>query len=132
MRRSPLARRTPLKARRRHIIERQASAAWARGVRTKPCAVCGALGSQGHHIITQQQLRQVAKTLQVDFERLRWDTRNRLPLCPRHHAAHHARTHPVPWSVLEDAAPKVVQFARELGLVYWLERTYPGRVEDAA
>jgi hypothetical protein len=94
--------------------------------------MCGAkAGVQGHHVITQQQLRIAASELNKDFERLRWDTRNRLPLCARHHAAHHSAFHRIPRDVLEKACPKVFQFARELGLEWWLERTY-GDQEAAA
>ena len=135
MRRSGIKRKTPLKRVRpvKQTINRAASEAWARGVRTKRCALCGANGVHGHHIITQQQLRIAAFSLRLDFERLRWDTRNRLALCPRHHAAHHARSHPVPWVVLEQHAPKVFQFAREIGLEWWLEAMYPPeRLERAA
>ncbi len=117
--------------------ERERSAAWARG--KKPCAVCGGAVTYGHHIITQQKLRQVvaARTMAAALDpyatapvprldRVRWDARNRLWLCERHHLAHHARTKPVAWSVLQEHAPKVFQFAAELNLIPWLERTYPG------
>ncbi len=105
--------------------DREKSEAWATGKR--PCAVCGAAAehSKGHHIVTQQRLRAVAKQLDLDVERIRWDRRNRLWLCPRHHDAHHSRMKPIGRTVLRQHAPKVFQFARELGLLPWLERTYP-------
>ncbi len=127
-------RRKPL----RGPTDRERSEAWAKGKR--PCAVCGAAAhrSHGHHIVTQQKLRQVAAARSVaseldgwasapviDFERIRWDRRNRLWLCERHHAAHHSRAKPITWGVLQEHAPKVFQFAAELGLTPWLERTYP-------
>ena len=59
------------------------------------------------------------------LERILWDQRNRLWLCERHHRAHHARTHPIARHILEQHAPKVFQFAVELGLLPWLERMYP-------
>lgn len=131
--REPLRRQGKSLARKaRKQIDRQASEAWARGAKSKPCAVCGAAGVHAHHVITQQKLRQVAAQNGLDFERLRWDKRNRLPLCPRHHAAHHARTHPIPWVVLEQHCPKVFQLARELGLLWWLEQTYPQARSEAA
>lgn len=125
--------RSPLK-RKRHArtIDRLAGEAWAHRARSKVCALCGARNPQGHHVITQQQLRKTAAELGLEFERLRWDTRNFLALCNRHHDAHHSRRHPVSWSVLVTECPKVVQFARELDLVWWLERTYPGAESEAA
>lgn len=134
VKRTSLKRRTPLKQQRqaRARIDRQAAEAWAKGARSKPCVICGSRQVQGHHIITQQKLREVAIATGRDFERLRWDARNRLSLCSRHHAAHHNRSHPIPWQVMHAHAPKAVQFARELGLVWWLERTYPDPLEMAA
>jgi hypothetical protein len=114
------------------VIERLAREAWARRARSKTCAVCGAASPRGHHIITQQQLRLTATEHGLDFARLRWDTRNLLPLCDRHHAAHHNRTHPVPRSLLVSGCPKVFQFARELGLVWWVERVYPDTSKERA
>lgn len=106
-------------------IDRQAAAAWAAAARRKRCVVCGAKEPQGHHIVWQQQLRRQATWLGVEFERLRWDRRNLLPLCEGCHGANHARSRPVTLEELRAHAPKVFQFARELGLLPWLERTYP-------
>lgn len=137
MKQTPLKRtvglkRTPLKARADPIVKRLAHEAWARRARSKTCAVCGAANPRGHHVITQQQLRKTASEQGLDFERLRWDTRNLLALCDRHHMAHHNRTHPVPLWLLSQRCPKVFQFARELDLVWWLERTYPDTERSAA
>lgn len=116
------------------VIDRQASEAWAWGARSKPCAVCGCGGViEGHHLVTQQTLRKVAEATGLEFERLRWDTRNRLSLCPRHHQAHHAGSHRVPLSVVLEHAPKLMQFVRELDRAHdgcepvlcFVERTYP-------
>jgi hypothetical protein len=114
------ARRPP-----RSPSEIEAAAAWAKGVKAKPCALCGAKGVDAHHIITKQKLREVAAADGLDVQSLLWDHRNRLALCRRHHEAHHSRMHPVPWTVLEQHAPKVFQFAREIGVLPWLERNYP-------
>lgn len=103
--------------------EREMRAAWARG--GKRCALCGAPGPSAHHVITKQRLKQKAAELGVPEHRLLWDRRNRLWLCPTGHAEHHARVRPVSWQELVEHCPKVFQFARELGLVAWLERTYP-------
>jgi hypothetical protein len=83
--------------------------------------------SEAHHIITQQQLKLVARThgLGLDLDRILYDQRNRLWVCRRHHGAHHSSAKPIPWRIVERHAPKVKQFARELGLEWWLERTYP-------
>jgi len=105
--------------------EREAAQAWASGNRAKRCARCGAANVQGHHIITRERLKQKAVELDVPAERLLWDRRNRLWLCRRHHDAHHARTSPIPMTVLREHAAKVFQFARELDLKPWLERRYP-------
>ncbi len=143
MKRSQLKRTTPLKRgpgpkpRRKPLrgpTDRERSEAFATG--KKPCVICNAaaIHSKAHHIITQQELRKVALRLGRDLESIRWDRRNRLWLCERHHTAHHSRMKPITWAVLEQHAPKVFQFARELGLTPWLERTYPRLtvVEDAA
>lgn len=95
-----------------------------RGVRSKRCAICGARQVQGHHILRQQDLRRAAQALDLEFERLRWDDRNRLPLCEKCHGLHHARQRPVPLQVLIKHAPKVFQMARELELEESLRRQY--------
>lgn len=142
MKRSALQRHTPL-ARKpmkqcypvKRALDRQASEAWAKGARAKPCAVCGCRGLiEGHHLVPQQQLRKVASETGLDLERLRWDVRGRLPLCPRHHAAHHSGARRVPLSVVLAGAPKLMQFVRELDRAHgddrqpvarFIERTYP-------
>lgn len=116
---------------RRAELEQKRSEAWARGVQSKPCVICGARGVHAHHVITKQQLRKVARQHGLDVERLLWDTRNRLAVCPRHHAAHHARSHTIPLLVIEQHSPKVFQLARELELTWWLEREYPTTRKEA-
>lgn len=125
MKRSPMKRRPGVK----HQIDRQASEAWAKAARTKTCALCKAKGVEGHHVITQQQLKAWAREQdrygwQELFERVRWDRRNLLPLCQRHHDAHHNASHRLALRIVREACPKIDQFARELGLGWWLERTY--------
>jgi len=107
------------------VIDRQAAEAWARRARSKRCVICAAKNPHGHHIISQQQLRKTAEELDLDYRRLRWDQRNLLALCDRHHAGQHSKMHPVPLSTILAEAPKVVQFARELGLEWYLSRHYP-------
>lgn len=129
MRRSALNKRPAVK----QAIDRQASEAWAWGARSKPCAVCGAVGGvEGHHVVYQQTLRKAALATGLEFERLRWDTRNRLPLCARHHQAHHSGRYRVPLEVVLEHAPKLMQFVRELDRAHdgcepvacFVERTY--------
>lgn len=115
----------PLKQSRRRIVDREASEAWARGVHGKGCIVCGARPSQGHHVITQQALRRHAADRDMDAQRLLWDRRNRVPVCAICHHAHHAWTRRLPLSLVERHAPRVRQFARELGLEWLLDREYP-------
>jgi hypothetical protein len=87
--------------------------------------ICGAKPAHGHHIIKQQVLKRVAQEKGLQYERIRWDLRNILPLCDRHHAQHHARMEPIALSIVLLHQPKVVQFAKELDLVWWLSREYP-------
>lgn len=132
-------RRTPMKKRPsvNRVIDRQASEAWAWGARSKPCAVCGVTaGVEGHHVVYQQTLRKVAQMTGLEFDRLRWDTRNRLPLCARHHQAHHVGRLRVPLEVVLEHAPKLMQFVRELDRAHdgcepvscFIERTYKQRM----
>jgi 5-methylcytosine-specific restriction endonuclease McrA len=131
VKRTELQRKTPLQRkpmksspRVKGTIDREASEAWARHARKKRCVVCGAKGAKGHHIITQQQLRIAATELDRDYESLRWDLRNLLPLCERHHTAHHSRAHVLDLLIVLEHAPKVAQFARELDLFWYLQREY--------
>lgn len=143
MKRSQIKRKRPMKARPgvRRALDRQASEAWAKSARTKPCAVCGATRAQGHHLIPQQRLRRVAEDTGLDFERIRWDARNRLPLCERHHAAMHSRAHPLSLELVLREVPKFLQFVRELDRAYgdgrdpvmaFVERTYGSSDERRA
>lgn len=140
MRRTPLARK-PMKARApvRKVIDRAASEAWAKAARTKRCAVCGARIVHGHHLIYQQQLRRIAVDLGIEYERVRWDRRNLLALCDRHHSAHHSGAHRVVSTIVLAGAPKFGQFVRELDRQYedgrepvaeFVRRTYP-QADDA-
>lgn len=120
-----LRQRTPLRAkRRRPVTDRAMAEAWAAGAR-RPCVVCGDPDVEIHHVITQEQLRVVARSRGLDLEPLRWDHRNALAVCEKHHAAHHARRERLPRLLLERWCPGVFAMADELGLTPWLERTYP-------
>jgi phenylacetate-coenzyme A ligase PaaK-like adenylate-forming protein len=138
-RKPPTLRRVPLtrQVRVRAVIDRQAAEAWAKSARTKGCACCGATGVHGHHVITQQELKNWAKTRareltdrgeltnwQEQFERIRWDRRNLLSLCVRHHELHHSHGQRLDLRMVERHCPKLRQFARELNLEWWLENAY--------
>lgn len=121
---------------RRELIDRIASEGWAKGARVKPCARCGRKRGpvRGHHIIYQQELKRIAHDLGLSYERLRWDDRNRMPLCDPCHERHHSAMSRIPMAVVREAAPKATQFAAELDRQYedgrspaiaFLERTYP-------
>jgi hypothetical protein len=127
MKRSELRR-----GRRRKATDRERSEAWARHAQSKPCALCGSRLVQGHHVITQQELRRIARSKGLDVDRLLWDRRNCLALCQRHHDAHHSWSHRLTLDLVLAKCPKVAQFARELDLEWWLERNYPNNGEAAA
>lgn len=105
-------------------IARQRPEAWQRAARRLRCIICGAPRPRGHHVITQAELRKHVRDPE-DYERLRWDRRNLLALCDEHHVAHHSRQRPVSIQELSAHAPGALVFADELGLRWWIERTYP-------
>lgn len=120
-------RRTPLK--RRQAARRTdpaAAEAWHERAAREPCAVCGQISpaNHGHHALTQQALRNRASELGLDIEQIRWDQRNHITLCPRHHAAHHNASGRVTLATILAAAPKLQQFARELDLEWRLQTDY--------
>lgn len=130
---APLKRKTELargsarslRRRARRVTNRYAAEAWARGIRGKPCAICGRGPSQGHHVVTQAQLRTIARSKSLDLQSLLWDHRNRLAVCEACHFAHHQARRRIPLAVLRRHCPKVFQFARELDVEWWLDREYP-------
>ena len=77
---------------------------------------------QAHHVITQQKLRKLKR------EDLRWDVRNGLTLCERHHRRHTRALKRVPFELLR---PENVEFAEELQLGWLLEKQYPKTREAA-
>lgn len=79
---------------------------------------------EAHHVVTQQQLRKIGR------DDLRWDVRNGLTLCERHHRRHTRALTRVPFELLR---PENVAFAEELGVVWILGRYYPRtKTEEAA
>lgn len=84
------------------------------------CAMCGRPGHcDSHHVIPAKTLKKLGL-----HEHL-WDARNGLPLgrgACHCHESHENRMRPVPRSKLPEAA---LEFAREHGLEWRLERLYP-------
>jgi hypothetical protein len=120
--------RTPLKRNpdRMAAADRDASMAWAARARSKRCVMCGAAYPHGHHVIYLQELKRTVRSKRLEHRRqgILYDRRNMLPLCERHHSAHHSGMHPLPLDVVLAACPKAEQFASELGLGWFLERYY--------
>lgn len=94
---------------------------WRDGIEGQACAACGShVNVQAHHIIARAELRDRG------LLHLVWDTRNRLPLCAepapnRCHDRHTCAFKRVPLAILPEAA---WEFAREIGLEWYLERFY--------
>jgi hypothetical protein len=120
--------RTPLKRKSKRLGpgDRDAASAWARHAKRRVCALCSAPNPHGHHVIYLQELKRVIRSHNLEDRRqgILYDRRNLLPLCERHHAAHHSGAHPLTLTIVRSACPKVDQFAAELGLDWWLERYY--------
>lgn len=137
MKRSPLKRGKALASRRRRAPlydqDREAMLEWRRGRHV--CHLCTRSQANGvlvdcHHVIPQRVIRRWVETRihegrdPVDdrpllLRRLLWDRRNRMPLCRPHHDAVETRA----LVLTRDRVPgETWEFARELGLEWWLER----------
>ena len=106
---------------RRYVVEPDV---WHRIVTLPGCAVgidCEGY-VEGHHILTQQQLRRRG------LEGVLWDVRNGIGLCEKHHRRHHSRRAPVARNVLPECA---FEFAADHQLGWLIERYYPA-LEEAA
>lgn len=124
--RSPLQRstrrmkRSPLRTRRkqaRSAVEQLAADVWnERG----PCEVAAPHICDGrvenHHVIDREKLNQIGRPDLV------YDVRNRFRIDHRTHRRHTTAVERIPFEWLPAAA---IEFAREIGLVWWLERFYP-------
>lgn len=134
-----LARKTRLRSRPKAATPervREAQARWIAAVLRKAprdkhgrrcCAVTGRPQSaldplEGHHVIDQQKLKRVAKTLGVAEEELLWDERVGLPVLRSRHARHTSRAEPIPRAALR---PENWEFAEAVGLREWVEARYP-------
>jgi hypothetical protein len=104
--------------------ERAARQRWTEEARKRPCAMCGRGPSQGHHVITQQELKHVARAKRVLLMTIRWDLRNMLPLCESCHERHHKGICRVPLLLAFRLCPGLDDFARECDRMWWLARYY--------
>lgn len=132
MKRSPLRRGSLKRGRFRRLYDpnEEARALYKKGM-PLICAMCGATPKVGvpvdaHHVIPQRLIRRYVGGLGLDeadtillLRRLLWDKRNRLPLDRRCH------------DMLERSQVRLSgdlvgepmrEFARELGLDWWLEK----------
>jgi hypothetical protein len=71
---------------------------------------------QAHHVITQQALRK------SHYSSFRWDTRNGICVCERHHSRHTKAVQRIPF---ERLTPEAIEFARSCNLSWQLDRYYP-------
>lgn len=98
------------------------------------CASCGRTTKQGariegHHVVRKELIKVRAREQKwTDEERDRrlWDLRNKLDLCERCHKGKHHNGQKLPWSLVQKAAPKAIQLAREIGLARRAARDYAG------
>jgi hypothetical protein len=126
-------RRTPLRRGRRirrrepepiSLEERALAGEFHRHTVCRPCVVCGRTQREAraamtritaHHAISQQALRRLGLPL--------WDPRLGVPVCWEPcHRRHTSRHTPIRRSQLP---PEALDFAREHGLEYVIEREYP-------
>lgn len=87
---------------------------------------------QAHHVVSQQQIRKVAKSEGWDNQLLGarlWDAGNGLAVCGRHHDRHTRAVERLPFEVIPTAA---LVFARMHNLMWWLERYYPEAQDQEA
>ena len=123
------------KKRQRSALEKRLMDRWWRGARAASCAACGrsthygkGIIIEGHHIVRQALIEAKAKEegwSEEKFIRRLWDVRNRLPLDKECHDGHHRKLKKkLSWSLVLKKAPKVEQFAREVGLTREARRVY--------
>lgn len=98
------------------------------------CQNCGAKKDftkgvflEGHHIIRQALIRERGKEegwTEEELDRRLWDLRNKMDLCRSCHLGGQHNGKPLKWEVVRRAAPKVEQFAREIGSMARAAREY--------
>lgn len=120
MKRSALKRRTPLRRGRRKPVGVIVADIWRDGLHRERCVVCGTRTRlDGHHAIARRHL------IRLGLGDFIMDTRNRVPVCRPDHESHECAYR----RIRRDELPaSVFEFARELGLDYYLDRYYPAEV----
>lgn len=131
MKRTPLARVTRLRSRKRRTVGTADQREYFRLAVCPDHAVCAcALINDGpcegrleaHHVVPQEWLRKNYRQFgPYMLANLLWDSRNGLPLCARHHRRHTLAMNRVPLSVLP---PATCEFISEVGADYVVQRTY--------
>lgn len=97
---------------------------WEHVAKNRPCVVCGRPDRvQGHHVVSQEALRKVARRFGYDLATVLWDRRNGIAVCEGCHSAHTGAKKRLPISVVPAAA---FEFADEMGLRWQIERDYVG------
>lgn len=131
MKRSPLARRTPLRGKPKEKVsnaELAEMAAFKQSIAGKACVVCGAterealertrdelgyaLGHEAHHAVKQQTLRKLGLPV--------WDVRLAIPLCAE--PCHRRVTSRKRALRREEVPAETLAFVQEFGLELVLER----------
>jgi hypothetical protein len=82
---------------------------------------------EGHHVARKELIKARARELkwtEEERDRRLWDLRNKLDLCERCHKGKHHNGKKLPWSLVEEEAPKAIQFLREVGLLRRVARDY--------
>jgi len=115
-------------------LEKRLRRRWAASVGSK-CKNCGReedfvqVFVEGHHVVRKELIKARAKEQGWSREkrdRRLWDLRNKLDLCRGCHLGKHHNGKKLAWSLVQKAAPKAIQFAREVGLVRRAARDYAG------
>lgn len=150
LKRTPLARRTPLLSKRLGLVSssrisadpnvelprvfREAAFRRSSGL----CVVSGQPADDAHHVIPKQSLRKLVSTRarqdglgQTErrefLGRILWDVRNGVAVSRVVHDRHTKAVERIPRSALPKCA---IEFAQELGLLWMIERDYPERTEE--
>lgn len=140
MKRTPLLRKSPLKAgtarlkvRRRKTVGTVDQRLAFKLVVCHPDAVCAVTDDgpcdgqlEAHHVVAQSWLRRRYGNSPL-LPLILWDTRNGMPLCRRHHDRHTLATRRVPFSAL---TPEHCEFIDAMGADSYVERTYRKDTDD--
>lgn len=120
-------------------LDEQAHAEWRRKVIRGRCVICVLKGRRSdlhhehdpHHVLPARYIRRYVRSLQLPAAEARkllrsllYDPRNGLCLDRRCHDRHEMAFEHVPYEAIPQ---KAIQFARELGLEWVLEKLYPRR-----